>query len=145
MKQTMFDVKDGVAKPEVEGLDYRERKIKTKNDDELRRRTMLRAVCPWCLHTGTLDKFTRFTKEGEVAKLTECPECGQAMKDSTLNMVDMGPEKYSEWFWTQVTAFKARDRVKWETVKKRVKEMGFSTQFWDAYKRVKEQHDSTKR
>lgn len=107
---------------------------------ELAEMANYRAVCPWCLFVSTRDRFADLNADGSIAKLLRCPECGQQMKVQTSLRVDGGPEAYSIWFWEQVVSFKNRDRVSWDKLKARVREMGFEYEFWNAYRKVKSSH-----
>ena len=136
-RQTMFG-RTGELVTHINGLTPAKRKRYEAMQRELDRRAGYRAVCPFCLLISTVDRFTQVNEKSFIVKKTfTCPECGQNMKQPTLFIVDRGPEEYSGWFWDQVFSFKGYDRMSWEIVKRRVKEMGFSDVFWETWKEKK--------
>jgi|SaaInl7_200m_RNA_FD_contig_71_257888_length_3413_multi_5_in_0_out_0_2 hypothetical protein len=138
MTQTMFGKDGSVKKRDEDGLTPRHRRLKSEMEIELRLREVIRAVCPWCLHISTLDKFTNVGQLFKIMKMFQCPECGQRMKDEkTLKIVDIGAEHYSDWFWSQIYSYKGYKRANWDLISARVREMDFATIFWNVQKKMK--------
>lgn len=101
---------------------------------EIERRRRIRAVCPWCTHTTTLDKFTKQTASHDTAKNVECPRCYQGMTVKTTRIFDeYGPDGYSRWFWEQIFKWKGYEKMDFDHVKSTVKRLGFNQTFWDIY------------
>jgi hypothetical protein len=131
--------KDGKITEKVDGKTARMMRLSNELESELNRRKNIRVVCPWCLNATTADKFTQINyRTYKPYKTFVCSECGQRMKESTAFIVDkLGPEGYSEWLWENVFSFKAYEKVKWEILKERVRDMGFEDVFWETWRTMK--------
>ena len=137
MRQLLF-MSDGRLVQEINGMDSEMLKKSYEARRELKRRRQVRAVCPYCLHISTLDKFSRIAKSGELMKKLQCPRCGAEMRLETAFLFDrLGPEEYAHWFWDQVLTWGHKRRFDMDNVKKVIKELGFSDIFWQVYREVK--------
>lgn len=95
-------------------------------------------LCPFCLQEGQLQKFLLSTKKGLSAARGRCPSCGNGMLLRTLTH-DWTPQEYAKWvfnyagsgFWQKIPTF--------ESWKQRLQNRGWSREFWDAYKQLKEE------
>ena len=137
-KRQLLFTSDGQLVEEINGMDSEMLKKSYEARRELKRRRSIRAVCPYCLHISTLDKFSRIAKSGELMKKLQCPRCGAEMRLKTAFLFDrLGPKEYSEWFWEQVLTWGHKRRFDVDNVKAVIKELGFSYVFWEAYREVK--------
>lgn len=111
---------------------------------EIEKRKHVRAVCPFCLYVGTLDKFTTFNKDKKIAIMLECPECGAGMREKTTKVFDKGPMEYSKWFWSKFyLSFKhEKEKLIFESVKRVVREFGFTHIFWNVQKALKAKYSA---
>ena len=95
-------------------------------------------LCPFCLLEGPLQKFLVSTKKGISAARGRCPHCENGMMLRTLTHDWTVPE-YAKWvyqysgsgFWQKIPSF--------EVWKERLRQRGWSTEFWDTYKQLKEE------
>jgi len=107
-----------------------ERIVSYTTDAEIKKVT-----CPYCLYTDYIFKFYIKLKSGRYSeKRFKCPDCGEIMRRDTLTQ-PMTVEEYAEWVYEMGKYFWSR--VNFSVFKKRLKEMGISKRFWDAYKRAK--------
>jgi len=135
--QMIFD--DGELKPAPRGKTGADLKRLVASKKELKRRARIRAVCPFCAHISTLDKFTFLTKELKIARRVRCPRCKVEMTIKTTQIFDRGPLAYSEWYWNGLLKWHShKKKVDHENVKKVVRELGFSKIFWDVYRTIRE-------
>lgn len=93
-------------------------------------------TCPFCLYTDYISKFYIRLKHGKVSdKRFQCPDCTQIMQKDTL-VKELSVEEYAEWM---LMMNPWRKRVDFPKFKSRLKEMGISYQFWDAYNKAKQE------
>jgi len=99
-------------------------------------------TCPFCLYTDDITRFMIRLKSGKHSeKRFQCPDCKQKMLKETLTK-KMTVEEYAEWvhdlggryFWS---------RCQFSKFKQRLKDLGISRQFWDAYRKLKEEKGET--
>ena len=90
-------------------------------------------TCPFCLYEASISKFLIKLKSGRWSeKRFMCPDCGKIMNKATL-VREMSVEEFAAW----VLDAEAWSRVSFNKFTKRLKEMGISYQFWDAYNKHK--------
>jgi hypothetical protein len=92
-------------------------------------------ICPFCLETS--NKFIIENKG-----LIKCPNCLISMKMKTLLFIkDCSNEEYARWVYEYRLSgffFKLKSgNNSFEKWNKKMKELGFSYEFWDEYKRLK--------
>ena len=134
----------GEPDPLLEGMTPTQIRRYREMKSELRKRSRLRAACPWCLYEGTLDEFSKISPKNDVFKNVECPECQSGMKQESTTILDQGPEEYSRWFWERIYQWRAYEKVggdgskySWKRLTGRVKDLGFAHQFWTIQKQEK--------
>jgi len=142
-KQAFWD-KHGIMRKMEETMTAEQIKNYGSSLKELENRKSIRAVCPFCLYVGTLDKFTVLRDNKKIQVNLECPECGAGMKEKTTKIFDKGPVEYSIWFWTKfyLSFEKEKKKFVFDSVKKVVRRNGFSTLFWDIQKQLKSKYRS---
>ena len=96
-------------------------------------------TCPFCLCTKPLYAFYIRIKKGYSEKRFECPDCKQIVRRKTLFKVQ-SVEEFAEWMFDTFQW----NRVSFDKFRQRLKEMGISYQFWNHYKKYKEELTSGK-
>ena len=95
----------------------------------------VKVTCPYCLYTDYIFRFYIKLKSGRYSeKRFKCPDCGEVMRRDTLTK-RMTIEEYAEWVYEMGKYF--WNKVDFSRFKNRLKEMGISREFWEAYKRAK--------
>ena len=92
--------------------------------------------CPYCMLTGTIDKFQTKIKSGFSEKMFRCSRCKQGMRRKTL-MNDMSPTEYAQWLYAQVALYDGYHRVSWKELLAGLKKHGIANEFWTAWKEAK--------
>lgn len=93
------------------------------------------AMCPFCFHAESLDKFAVSTKKGFHRSLGCCPACNKQSQLRNLTAA-WTPEGFAEWvydyradgFWRKVT---------WPWFKAGLKRLGWTDRFWTKYKTLR--------
>ena len=96
-------------------------------------------LCPFCLQEGPLQKFLLSTKKGISASRGRCPSCQNGMMLRTLTH-EWTIAEYAKWvfdyagsgFWQKIPSF--------EIWKDRLQIRGWSADFWDLYKQLKQEN-----
>jgi hypothetical protein len=104
----------------------------TVNSNEL-------VVCPFCLYQAKLSAFFISNKQGISQKKAHCPECNNGMEMSSLYN-DWGSKEYAQWVY-KYRVFGFWKKCPFEIWKKRLKQMGWSLDFWIMYKQLKGEDD----
>jgi len=93
--------------------------------------------CPYCLYEDKVAAFLTVPKKhGEISeKRARCPDCKVLMLTRTLT-AEMTVEAYAEWVCV-MASYDRNDRISWVKIKARLKQMGITEQFWEAYKKVR--------
>jgi transcription elongation factor Elf1 len=96
-----------------------------------------KVTCPFCLGLEEFRKFLVSTKKGISTGTAKCPLCGVTFRmKSLVGMAKWTAEEYAKWvynyskegFWS---------KVNFNTWKGRLKLMGWTNDFWDAYNILK--------
>lgn len=92
-------------------------------------------MCPFCLFKAQLNRFFVSTKKGVSQGMASCPECHNGMRMKTL-LAEMDATQYAEFvFGYRISGF--WKKCPFEAWKKRLKDIGWSYQFWTRYKALK--------
>lgn len=91
--------------------------------------------CPFCLGEYPSYRFEVHLKSGKKSGKGICPECGQHFLWKTL-VSDMTPVQYAEWLYSYM-GYGGYQKVSWEKLKLRLKQMGIANTFWEAWKAAK--------
>src|SRR5487761_1256582 len=100
---------------------------------------LLTYCCPACLYLGHKRDFYYALKSGKMSKRFHCPDCGCKFMQLTLthkvaNIKELGRCVY-DW-----ACFGSFDSIKWDTIKARLKQRGWSEAFWHGFKEAKFEH-----
>jgi hypothetical protein len=95
-----------------------------------------KVMCPFCLYQSTLSHFGTKTSKGKESKMFKCPDCGQGMRQDTLTK-DMTTKQFAEWVW-EYRSFGFWQMINFAKFSERLKNLGIAREFWDEYKRLKE-------
>ena len=91
--------------------------------------------CPFCLGLSEFRKFLVSTKQGISRSMGKCPLCGQGLYLKTLfTMSKTNAKGYAEWVFSYKGFWKNINFSQW---KGRLQLMGWTREFWDAYKALK--------
>jgi len=98
-----------------------------------------------CIHCGFYSKnimdFRYIKKDGMYSdKLFKCSSCGSIFKESTLKM-NLTVEEWAKLLYLRIRCYQRDeyfDKIKWEDLKRNLKELGSATKFWDSWKETKE-------
>jgi transcription elongation factor Elf1 len=95
--------------------------------------------CPFCLYEGQLRLFLISTKKGLSIREAKCPECKNTMYMDTLT-AERTITEYALWVFQYAKSgfFK---KIPFQTWAMRLKILGVSQDFWDAYKRYRGDND----
>jgi len=100
----------------------------------------MEVVCPFCAWMGRVIQFR--TKKSEASKsystkMFKCPDCGQGMRRDTL-LRDLTVSEWARWLYTNVIMYGGYNRISFPKLLQRLKEYGWASEFWSAWKAVKE-------
>ena len=90
-------------------------------------------VCPYCLHVDGINNYLISSPGGGVShKQRQCPDCHVLMREKTLHQSDtiVG---YVGWLRSVMYYDKLTKRIKWDRIKKRLKERGIANRFWEEF------------
>ena len=94
--------------------------------------------CPFCLYEGYLHEFQIMNKKGASKKRAKCPDCGQKMRMQTLTQ-KMTPVQLAQFIFNY-QHFWGQHRLSWQKIKSRLKILGISNTFWEAWKQIKQEY-----
>ena len=99
-----------------------------------------KVTCPFCLGLEQFRKFLISGEKGISRGTVKCPICGLTFRmKSLMNMAKWTAKEYADWVYEYShTGF--WNKVKFETWKKRLYLMGWSSEFWDHYRELKGDH-----
>ena len=134
---------DGLVVKKTEHfMDYKMLKNRAKAEHvKSREWGNIHGVCPYCLYEGVWADFAKKLPDQSLSKMMECPYCGAIMNQKTLKKYDdCTAYEYGEWFWIcwyGWESFKDKVRSHFPRIKRRVRELRISNEFWDAWRNVK--------
>lgn len=136
-------------------MNHEELKNRAESIRTLRRSwDKISGVCPYCLYVGEWSDFAHYLPDKSLSKMMKCPTCGNEMRQKMLSKFDnMTAYQYGMWFWvtwyTWGEKFKPKVKPIFDTLKKRLRSMGISNDFWRAQRDAKagrlEKYKETKR
>lgn len=100
----------------------------------------MEVICPFCAFKGRVIEFrTKKSSQsvGYSAKMFECPDCHEKMRRDTI-MRDMTVSEWARWLYNDVIKYGGYKRISFPKLSARLKEYGWASEFWEAWKAVKE-------
>lgn len=99
-------------------------------------------TCPLCAYTDYPRRFAIKTASGYSRKKFQCPDCKEHMMRNTLYK-KLTPYEWGFWLYSSIMVwnrphYRFYDRISWEKLKYRVKNMGIANAFWEGFKDAKE-------
>lgn len=88
-------------------------------------------------------RFTQFKKDGKPKKIYICPDCGNKMRKETL-FIKMDVKEFAGWIYNY-PSFEFWKKVDYKKFKNRLKLMGISAEFWEAYRKLKPTEEDKER
>lgn len=100
-------------------------------------------ICIYCGHDEeNIIGFRHISKDGIYSKKTvQCPNCKIIMRKDTL-LMDISVEEWARYLYYNIRLYKRDkyfEKIKWESLKKNLNALGISKQFWEEWKKVKEE------
>lgn len=132
IEQTVFYIDASKQAVDFQGNPHRYAQFTEKGVDPYHMTT-----CPFCLGYSRLRAFLQSTKKGFNRKAGKCPLCGKgANLDTLIKMETWTAEEYAKFvfdyrssgFWQKINFSQWKDRLKI---------MGWTQIFWDAYKQLR--------
>ena len=100
-------------------------------------------ICIYCGHyEDNIIGFRYTIKDGTYSrKSVQCPECKMIMRKDTL-LMDITVNEWARYLYYNIRLYKRDnyfEKIKWDSLKKNLNDMGIAKDFWDELKLVKEE------